>query len=98
MKNFAIFSKKDDPNPERDWKAIFAASLVAVLILLAADVYVYAKIGKGEIFVGAEGEGGVQGLDLEKVRGAAEYYRNKANNFQNILKSSSSTPISDPSI
>jgi hypothetical protein len=97
MKNPIIFSKREEADPESDWKIIFSIAFFLVLIALGFSVYMYLKIDKGEIFVVDGGEESGQTLDLEKIDAAAKYYENKGNNLQNILKSSTTT-VSDPSI
>ncbi len=86
-------------NPESDWKIIFFAAFAIALVVMILNVFVYIKIDKGEIFV-VEGEGGAAGktLNIEELRTTLDYYQTKSENFQRIIRSASSTPVSDPSL
>jgi hypothetical protein len=97
------FSKSGIPafgqSPEGDWRIIFTVAALVALLGIAVNVFIFIKIDKGEIFVvdNLATEGG-NTLDVAELEETVNYYQNKQAVFENLLRSSSTTAVVDPSL
>ncbi|MDO8589928.1 MAG: hypothetical protein Q7R69_01490 [bacterium] len=84
-------------SPEADWKIILISAMILAASVIALSVFIFIKVGKGEIFVADMPE--VQkekALDTALLKETVLYYQNKALELEKIK--STRIPTADPSL
>ncbi|MEX2013480.1 MAG: hypothetical protein WD897_01005, partial [Parcubacteria group bacterium] len=69
-------------SPEADWKIILISTIILTVLVIALSVFVFVKVGKGEIFVVERLVGEEErALDTSLLRETVLHYQNKALEF-----------------
>ncbi len=74
-----------DTGPEADWLIIFISSLTLSILVIALAIYMFIKVGNGEVFtVEKPVEEEAKMLDTKLLETTVLYYQNKAIEFERI--------------
>ena len=74
-------------SPESDWKFIFIATLIALIVVVSWSVYIFIEIDKGEIFMSDKSkDSGITPLDISLLKNTVKYYEKKELEFERIKR------------
>lgn len=107
MKNISSFKKFNivrrakfprlGESPETDWKLIFLSSIVITGVVIGLCIWRFTSVNAVDVYSAVKSSDQETPFNIESLKKAANYYEEKAQNFDSI-KSASSTAVVDPSL